>query len=124
MMDIDEIEFKDPPEFIKYVCGRLNMTKEEFRDEFHEACVNEHFDSPVFSTVRKLFRFHCFCTSRFRTKNKMLCTTKLFEYLISGTLGFDTLRRKRRFLKQSIMLMTIFSKRIRLFCKMQSCMDN
>ncbi|CAH8553063.1 unnamed protein product [Schistosoma margrebowiei] len=94
MMDIDEIEFKDPPEFIKYVCGRLNMTKEEFRDEFHEACVNGHFDSPVFSTVRKLFRFHCFCTSRFRTKNKMLCTTKLFEYLISGTLGFDNLRRK------------------------------
>uniref|UniRef100_A0A5K4F7R9 E3 ubiquitin-protein ligase n=1 Tax=Schistosoma mansoni TaxID=6183 RepID=A0A5K4F7R9_SCHMA len=93
-MDIDEIEFKDPPEFVKYVCGRLNMTKEEFRDEFREACVNGHFDSPVFSTVRKLFRFHCFCSSRFRTKNKMLCTTKLFEYLISGNLGFDNLRRK------------------------------
>ncbi|CAH8500075.1 unnamed protein product [Schistosoma turkestanicum] len=94
MMDVDEIEFKDPPEFIKYVCSRLNMTKEEFREEFHGACVNGHFDSPVFSTVRKLFRFHCFCTSRFRTKNKMLCTTKLFEYLISGDLGFDNLRRK------------------------------
>ncbi|KAH8876988.1 E3 ubiquitin-protein ligase [Schistosoma japonicum] len=94
MMDIDEVEFSDPPEFVKYVCGRLNMTKEELREEFHDACVNGHFDSPVYSTVRKLFRFHCFCTSRFRNKNKMLCITKLFEYLISGTIGFDNLRRR------------------------------
>ncbi|CAH8557375.1 unnamed protein product [Heterobilharzia americana] len=94
MMDIDEIEFKDPPEFITYVSSRLNLTKEEFQDEFHEACVNGYFDTPVYSTVRKLFRFHCFCSSRFRTKNKMLCMTKLFEYLISGKIGFENLRRK------------------------------
>ncbi|CAH8849927.1 unnamed protein product [Trichobilharzia szidati] len=93
-MNIDAIEFEDPPQFIAYVCSKLNMTEEEFRNEFHDACVNGHFDSPVYSTVRKLFRFHCFCTSRFRTKNKMLCMTKLFEYLISGAIGFDNLRRK------------------------------